>query len=87
MKLILTTLIISCFCINALAQQVPSKSENLDYLVTFGKEADSKHGDDSKKQTLFFLIPSNYSKPIYIRIFDPEVGGKLDEANGNFNTK
>ena len=72
---------------SSVAQQVPSPVENIDYLVTFGKDAIKKLGDDDSKQAFFFAIPASYKKPIYIRIFDPGVGGKIDEQIGEFNTK
>jgi hypothetical protein len=70
-----------------LAQMVPSKVENIAYLVTFGKEAASKWGDDDHVQTNFFSIPGSYTGPIYIKIYDADCGGKDDQMNGTFNTK
>jgi len=69
------------------AQRIPSKVENIRYLTTFGKESIGTWGDDDHLQTFFVIIPPTYQKPIYIRVFDPNVGGNLDEVNGNFNTK
>jgi hypothetical protein len=74
--------------VNALfAQLVPSKVENIAYLVTFGKEAAPKWGDDDHVQTNFFSIPNSYTGPIYIKIYDADCGGKEDQMNGTFNTK
>jgi len=70
-----------------LAQPVPGKEENIPFLVTFGKQADKSHGDDDFSQTFFFKLPPGLKKPVYIRIFDPNVGGKHDEEIGTFNTK
>lgn len=69
------------------AQQMPSKIENIAYLVTFGKEASTSFGDDDFFQTFFFQIPKTCTDPIYIRVFDPEVSGKHDEKNDAFNTE
>jgi len=44
-------------------------------------------GDDDFSQAFFFLIPKGFSQPVYIRIFDPEIGGTIDEADGIFDTK
>jgi len=71
----------------AQAQQVPGKEENIPFLVTFGKQAPKTYGDDDYSQTFFFKVPRDFKKPVYIRIFDPNVGGKHDEAIGDFNTK
>lgn len=68
-------------------QAVPAPEENIPFLVTFGKDAKKSFGDDDNCQTFFFSIPKSYNKPFYIRIFDPETGGKNDESVKNFNTK
>lgn len=68
------------------AQSIPSTVENIDYIVTFGNKAQTSWGDDDFSQTFFILIPKEYTKPFYIRLYDPECGGELDEANGAFNT-
>lgn len=69
------------------SQRVPNESEGIDYLVTFGKDAQSSTGDDDHVQVFFFTIPLTYDQPFYIRIFDPETGGEHDEAKGAYNTK
>lgn len=71
------------------SQPVPSASENIDFIATFGKEAEITWGDDDFVQTFFFLIPKSNKQPIYIRLFDPNIGGKHDQLNTtdpNFNT-
>jgi hypothetical protein len=69
-----------------MAQSVPAADENIPFLVTFGKEANKSWGDDDFFQTFFCVIPSSQTAPVYIRIFDPDTGGELDEAKGEFNT-
>lgn len=69
------------------SQMVPGAEENIPFLITFGKDAANTYGDDDKKQTFFFSIPSSYTKPFYIRIFDPEIGGLHDENINGFDTK
>lgn len=68
-------------------QIVPSSYENIEFLMTFGKGADAKWGDDDHVQTHFFVIPKSETSPVYIRIFDPEIGGKYDTKNSSFNTQ
>lgn len=70
-----------------IAQQAPGKDENIPFLVTFGNQADTKWGDDDYSQVFFAVIPKNISKPVFIRVFDPDIGGSFDENNGGFNTK
>ncbi|NOY35951.1 MAG: hypothetical protein GXO83_00060 [Chlorobi bacterium] len=69
------------------AQPVPAEVENIPHLVTFGNKADTHWGDDDFCNIFFFVIPQEYRDPVYIRVFDPECIGAIDEINGFFNTK
>lgn len=71
----------------AQAQRVPNESENLDYLMTFGKDAPTSTGDDDHTLVFFFLIPQASQQPFYIRVYDPETAGAHDEVAGIFNSK
>lgn len=71
----------------ASGQPVPGKDENIPFLVTFGKDGKISWGDDSFYSVWFFLIPKDYSKPFYIKVFDPDCGGENDEIQGDFNTR
>ncbi|MDW7691484.1 hypothetical protein R9C00_17945 [Flammeovirgaceae bacterium SG7u.111] len=70
-----------------LAQGVPGADENIPFLVTFGNEAEQGYGDDDFSQSFFFVVPETQITPVFIRIFDPNVGGEIDENIGGFNTK
>jgi hypothetical protein len=82
-------LIIS-FIINAgiglFSQSAPAIDENIPYLVTFGGDAVTSWGDDDFCQIFYCLIPSSQTDPVYIRVYDPDTGGAIDEAKGEFNT-
>jgi len=54
--------------------------------MTFGGDASTSWGDDDFCQIFFCLIPSSQTEPVYIRVFDPDTGGALDEVKGVFNT-
>jgi hypothetical protein len=69
------------------AQQTPSPEEKIPYVCTFSKGSDKDWGDDDGVQTFFFVIPESFKKPVYVRIFDPEIGGSIDENHGPFNSK
>lgn len=69
------------------AQPVPAGDENIPYLMTFGNKAEKSWGDDDFSQTFFFLIPETFKQPIFIRVFDPDVGGEVDEQNGLWDTR
>lgn len=62
-------------------------SENLAYLTTFSKRAPKYWGDDDFTQTFFFYVPPEHSDPVYIRVYDPEIGGALDVDNSGFSSK
>jgi hypothetical protein len=69
------------------AQPVPASDENIPYLMTFGPKAETSWGDDDFSQTFFFMIPETYKGAVYIRVFDPDAGGEIDELNGTFDTQ
>lgn len=79
-------LILLCGGIAGYSQPVPAVEENIPYLVTFGKEAASSWGDDDHCQIFFFTVPMDYKQPFYIRVFDPDCGGQVDEMNVAFNS-
>ncbi len=68
------------------SQAAPAVDENIPYLVTFGADALTSWGDDDFIQIFFCLIPLSQKDPVYIRVYDPDTGGDIDEAKGDFNT-
>ena len=82
-------LIIS-FILNAgiglFSQSAPAVDENIPYLMTFGGNALTSWGDDDFCQIFFCIIPPSQTDPVYIRVYDPDTGGDLDEIKGEFNT-
>jgi hypothetical protein len=69
-----------------LSQSAPAVDENIPYLMTFGGNAETSWGDDDFCQIFFCVIPPSQTDPVYIRVYDPDTGGDLDEAKGEFNT-
>jgi len=70
----------------AFSQQVPAIDENIPYLVTFGANSSTSWGDDDFCQIFYCVIPKSQTGPIYLRVYDPDTGGSLDELKGKFNT-
>jgi hypothetical protein len=68
-------------------QPVPSIEENIPFVCTFSKDSDKGWGDDDFVQVFFFVVPETYKKPLYLRIFDPDLGGMNDENHFHFNSK
>lgn len=75
------------FSCSSFGQVMPSVEENISYLVTFSKSSDKTWGDDDNIQIYFFAVPEAVKKPFYIRVFDPDNGGAIDENRGGFNSK
>ena len=80
-------IILTGIIFNLSGQSVPAKNENIPFLVTFGNKAQLVWGDDDFNQIVFFSVPETQKTPFFIRIFDPNVGGKHDENRQGFNSK
>lgn len=87
MKKLFLLILISSVYLAVYAQPVPAEDENIPHLMTFGPKAATSWGDDDFSQTFFFVIPEEHTSPIYIRVFDPDAGGEVDEINGFWDTK
>ena len=85
-RLIYTTILLITSII-AYSQPVPNVEENIPYLMTFGGDSETSWGDDDFSQAFFFQIPKDYNQPFFIRVFDPDTGGEIDEIQGEFNTR
>ena len=68
------------------SQAAPAIDENIPYLMTFGGDASTAWGDDDFCQIFFCILPPSQTDPVYIRVFDPDTGGDLDEVKGIFNS-
>ncbi len=86
-RYILAIVFVLTFLNSVISQPVPAKDENIPFLMTFGPKAETSWGDDDFSQTFFFQIPETHTGVIYIKVFDPDVGGKNDEENGGFDTR
>lgn len=87
MRSTINILILLIICSIGYAQPVPNDVENIYSLMTFGRSAGTDWGDDDFSQTFFFQIPEDYDQPFFIRIFDPDTGGEIDEIDGVFDTR
>lgn len=80
-------IVILAFPYRLFSQPVPNIEENIPYLMVFGNEAETSWGDDDFSQTFFFLLPKDYDQPVFIWVYDPDIGGDVDEINGVWNTR
>lgn len=72
---------------NTFAQPVPHMTENMDFLVTLGKDSQSELAEKAYSQSIYFSIPKEYNEPVFIRIFDADIGGENDIAVNGFNSQ
>jgi len=87
MKKVILIWFAAVYTISIFAQPVPNKEENIPHLMTFGNAAEPSWGDDDFSQTFFFQVPKGFNQPVFIRVFDPDTGGAIDEIAGAWNTK
>lgn len=87
LKIIFALFCLQLFCLQLSAQQFPSADEKIPFLCTFSNKSDKDWGDDDFVQIYFFTIPQNEKNPVYIRIFDADLGGQHDEVHGEYNSK
>ncbi len=79
MKYSFILIIIALFTLNMYAQ------EDIQ-LVTYGPNAETIEGDDDYGQIIYFSIPDSLKRPVFLRIFDPDAGGRVDAPFGDWNT-
>ena len=68
------------------SQSAPAVDENFPFLMTFGGNGNTSWGDNNFCQIFYCRIPLSQIDPVYIRVYDPDTGGAIDEAKGEFNT-
>ncbi|WP_075590318.1 hypothetical protein [Labilibacter marinus] len=75
------------FSLKSIAQPVPAVDENIPHLVTFGNHGESAWGDNDYTQVIFYSVPKDHTEPIFIRVYDPDTGGEVDEQKGEWDTR
>ncbi len=81
------TILIVFLSESAFSQPVPNVDENIPFLMTFGNKAETSWGDDDFSSTFFFLLPKSHNQPIFIRVYDPDSGGDIDELAGVWDSR
>lgn len=51
-------------------------------LVVYGRRAASREGDVDHREQIFFSLPADLADRVYLRLYDPEVGGSGDFTYG-----
>ncbi len=86
-RLVIVIVLILLCSVAGWSDEVAHPSLNIPHLCTFGNQSDRDWGDDDFSQTVFFVVPPNVKDDVYIRVFDPDVGGRIDEIQGSWNTR
>jgi len=61
-------------------------SEGPPLLTTYGSRAPTGEGDPTYRQVIYFAVPEKTAERLFVRIFDPEAGGKHDLVYGRRDT-
>jgi len=67
--------------------RIPTEESNVRYLYAFGEDGKKSYGAKKQPQVIFLRVPENYTGKIKISIYDPDVGGYIDEKSGKWNTE
>lgn len=78
----------ACIILSAFSAAGPSRADTdpVPLLVTYSPLAGTIEGDHDFRQVITFSIPGDTVRPIYLRVFDPDVGGRHDEIFGAANS-
>lgn len=72
--------------VDARAQSQPPVVDASPLLVTFGPLAPVSEGDHDHKQLIRFSVPDT-AGPLFVRVFDPDIGGAHDEYLIGYGTE
>jgi len=84
---VLFTILLFFSCNFVCSQAIPSEDEKIPYFATFSKNAKLSFGDDDFVQIVFFVVPEKSNEPFYVRVYDADCGGTVDEKVSAFNSK
>lgn len=69
--------------LSAISTSVPAQVETTEgLLVVYGPQAPSREGDTDRREQVFFSLPAGLKDRVYVRVFDPEIGGTGDFTYG-----
>lgn len=83
MKSINLLILYMCSLLSFFSQGIPTKESNIDYIVTYGKEASNSLGDDDNSQVFFITLPTSYINKFYVRVYSPGANSKIDVKASN----
>lgn len=72
---------------DAFCYKVPPKDSNINYLYVFGPDGKKGYGATKAPQVVFLRVPDGYAGNVEISVYDPDIGGYIDEKSGSWNTE
>ncbi len=85
--------VLAAFCLSILysksgfCYRIPPEESKIRDLYMFGKDGKRSYGAKPEPQVIFLRVPDDYSGKIKISIYDPDIGGYVDEKSGKWNTE
>src|SRR3990167_609322 len=75
------------FTDNAFSYKIPATETNIKYLYVFGKYGKKGYGALNEPQVVLLRIPISWTCKIKVAIYDPDIGGSIDEKSGRWDTE
>lgn len=88
-SIVMTTLVFFGLTLakDAFCYRIPPENSNINYLYAFGPDGKKGYGAKKEPQVVFLRVPADYSGTIEISVYDPDVGGYIDEKSGKWDTE
>ncbi len=67
--------------------RIPPEESNVRYLYVFGEDGKKSYGAKDEPQVVFLKVPASYTGVVEISIYDPDIGGYVDEKSGKWDTE
>jgi hypothetical protein len=79
-RFFLFIILLAALPVRLVSQYFPDPGQNLPLPMLYGKDVPSTLGDPDHIMDIFFLIPEDYERKVYFRVYDPGVEGEHDEV-------
>jgi PKD repeat protein len=87
--LLIAAVILTSFGIvkSGLCYKVPAEESKIRYFYVFGADGQKTYGAlKTAPQVIFFRVPESYQGNVELAIYDPDVGGSIDEKSNKWDT-
>ena len=66
----------------AFCYRVPPEESKIRYLYVFGEDGKKSYGATDGPQVVFLKVPASYTGEVRLSVYDPDIGGYIDEKSG-----